>query len=61
MSSFPGITVRILDQSLTTSASELSSPTIGGLISKDGLDRFVYDSTETAQGYYFVSDLADCL
>lgn len=59
MSSFPGITVRILDQSLTTSASELNSPTIGGLISKDGLDRFVYDATETAQGYYYVSDLAD--
>jgi hypothetical protein len=51
--------VRIIDESLVSATSELASPVVGGLISKDGLQQFVYDSTETNQGYYYVENLND--
>ena len=33
---YPGVTVRILDESLNTSSSELDSPAIGAMISAGG-------------------------
>ena len=59
---YPGVTIRILDESLTQSASELSSPTIGGFVGQPGdhsLELFAYDVSEVSQGYYYVENLAD--
>lgn len=59
---YPGVTVRILDESLTRSTSELSSPTIGGMIGEGGdtsLKLFAYDASEVSQGYYYVENLND--
>lgn len=59
---YPGVTIRILDESLTQSTSELSSPTIGGFVGQPGghsVKLFAYDASEISQGYYYVENLAD--
>ena len=59
---YPGVTIRILDESLTRSTSELASPTIGGFTGKPGahsMELFAYDATEVNQGYYYVEGLSD--
>lgn len=61
MSSFPGVTVRILDESLIAPSSELNSPTIGAMWGQGGtfsMKLFAY-AGETAQGYYLVENLND--
>ena len=62
MSSYPGVTVRILDESLTRSTSELTSPAIGAMLGQGGtfsMKLFTYDAAELAQGYYYVENLND--
>lgn len=62
MSSYPGVTVRILDESLTRSTSELNSPAVGAFLGKGGdhsMKLFRYDASELAQGYYYVDNLND--
>jgi hypothetical protein len=62
---YPGVTVRILDESLVVSNSELDSPTIGGFLGLPGnhsMKLFAYNGptgTEAQQGYYYVENLAD--
>jgi hypothetical protein len=60
MSSYPGVTVRILDESLTRSTSELNSPAVGAMLGQGGtlsMKLFSKSATETAQGYYYVENL----
>jgi len=62
MSSYPGVTVRILDESLTRSTSELNSPAVGAMLGQGGthsMKLFSKSATETAQGYYYVENLND--
>jgi hypothetical protein len=62
---YPGVTVRILDESLNTSSSELDSPAIGAMLGAGGthsMKLFAYGGPtgeETVQGYYFVENLND--
>jgi hypothetical protein len=61
MSSFPGVTVRIVDESIVTPTSELNSPTIGAMWGQGGtfsMKLFAY-AGETAQGFYYVDGLND--
>jgi hypothetical protein len=61
MSSFPGVTVRIIDESLITPVSELNSPTVGAMWGAGGtfsMKLFAY-AGETAQGFYYVENLND--
>jgi len=60
MSSYPGVTVRILDESLTRSGSELNSPAVGAFLGQGGnfsMKLFSYDASELSQGYYYVENL----
>lgn len=62
MSTYPGVTVRILDESLVVSNQELNSPAVGAMLGKPGdhsMKLFTYDASELSQGYYYVENLND--
>lgn len=62
MSSYPGVTVRILDESLVVSNQELNSPAVGAMLGQGGIHSmklFAYDASELSQGFYYVENLPD--
>jgi len=62
MSSYPGVTVRILDESLVVSNQELNSPAVGAMLGQGGthsMKLFAYDASELSQGFYYVENLPD--
>lgn len=62
MSTYPGVTVRILDESLIVSNQELNSPAVGAMLGQGGsfsMKLFTYDASEISQGYYYVENLSD--
>jgi hypothetical protein len=62
MSSYPGVTVRILDESLVVSNQELNSPAVGAMLGGGGahsMKLFAYDASELSQGFYYVENLPD--
>ena len=54
----PNVSVTILDESLVVPTSEEGSPTIGAMVSVQGLSLFG-TTAEKNQGYYLVNDIPD--